>query len=159
MKKSLPIIVLVVLILAFAIIKVTTQKETKQPENISDIKQSIEEEGIISNIKYKIHNNFSQGRYDYSKRGYYIDTENRPNAPWFYIITMGTKNSGGYSIEIVDLEIDKDKNVKVTVKENTLDDETVTMALTYPAVCLELSEYANSIEIINTNGEVFQKLN
>ena len=61
---------------------------------------------------------------------------------------MGTKNSGGYSIEIVDLEIDKDKNVKVTVKENTLDDETVTMALTYPAVCLELSEYANSIEII-----------
>ena len=128
-------------------------------ENISDIKNSIEQEGVISNIIYKIHNNYSQGRYDYSKRGYYVGSFNTPNAPWFYIITMGTQNSGGYSIEIVDLKIDSDRNVKVTVKETTPNGEAVTMALIYPAVCLELSEYANSIEITNTNGEIFQKLN
>ena len=77
----------------------------------------------------------------------------------FYIITMGEKSTGGYFIEIVDLELDKDGKLKVTAKENTPNGELVTCAITHPAVCLELSRQSisqiKSIEIKNTEGEVF----
>ena len=113
-----------------------------------------------NNITYKIHTKYNQGNFDYSKRGYYVDSYYEPNAPWLYIITMGEQTTGGYSIDISNVKIDKNKNVEVIIKENIPQNgETVTMALTYPAVCIEFSKKPNSIKIINTEGEIFEELN
>jgi len=113
-------------------------------------------EGTISGISYTIHDDYNHGNYDYSKRGYYVDTLNQPNAPYYFIITMGEKNTGGYSIFITDIKIDKEKNVEVIVKETEpKPGSIVTMAFTYPACCLELNVPVNNIKIINTDGEIF----
>lgn len=115
---------------------------------------------INNDITYKIHNNYTEGSFDYSKRGYYVDTYYEPNAPWFYIISMGLQNTGGFSIEISEVKVDKNSDVEVIVKENKpLEDEIVTMAFTTPTVCLELSKKPNSIKIINTEGKIYEKLN
>lgn len=112
-----------------------------------------------NNITYEIHTNYNQGNYDYSKRGYYVDTYYEPNAPWLYIITMGKQKSGGYSIDISSVKIDKKNNVEVIVKENIPQNgEIETMEFTYPAVCLELSKKPNSIKIVNTEGKIFEEL-
>lgn len=72
---------------------------------------------------------------------------------------MGMKGSGGYSIKIVDVKIDKNKNVKVIVKETEPSENMrVTMAFTYPTCRLEFSEKPKSIVIKNTKGYVFDKL-
>ena len=99
----LPIILTVIALIIIVIFKTYNSREIKN----------------ISNIKYEIHTNYSQGTFDYSKRGYYVDTYKMLNSPWFYIITMGEKNTGGYSIEILQVKIDENNNVKVIVKENS----------------------------------------
>lgn len=153
MKKRMILVILVVVIFILLIKVVIDLKNPGSSVQIAIGK-------VTDSITYEIHNNYKQGSFDYSKRGYYVDTYKMPNSPWFYIITMGEQNSGGYSIEISEVKIDKNNNAEVIVKENRPQSgETVTMALTYPAVCLELNKKPNSIIIINTNGEVFEALN
>ena len=153
MKKRTLLVILVVVIFVL-LIKIAI--DLKSPSSSVQIAAGEIDDGIT----YEIHNNYKQGSFDYSKRGYYVDTYKMPNSPWFYIITMGKQNSGGYSIEISEVKIDKNNNAEVIVKETSpKSGETVTMALTYPAECLELNKKPNSIRIINTNGEVFETLN
>ena len=153
MKKRTLLVILVVVIFVL-LIKIAI--DLKSPSSSVQIAAGEIDDGIT----YEIHNNYKQGSFDYSKRGYYVDTYKMPNSPWFYIITMGKQNSGGYSIEISEVKIDKNNNAEVIVKETSpKSGETVTMTLTYPAVCLELNKKPNSIRIINTNGEVFEALN
>ena len=127
---------------------------TKKIEN-----QNSEESGKEDNkITYKINNNKSPyGSKKYSEKGYYVDTLNQANAPYYYIISMGEKGSGGYSIEITDVKIDEKNNVNVTVKENSpQEDDIVTMAFTYPTCTLELSKYPNSITIKDEKGNEYE---
>ena len=117
-------------------------------------------EGTISGIDYKISNNNEYENKKFLKRGFFIDTLNQPNSPYWYIITMGEKSTGGYSIKIVNVKIDKNKNVEVIVRETEPPkNRTVTTAFTYPTCCLELSERAETIVIKNTKGETYKKLN
>jgi len=105
MKKNivLPIILIVIVIIIILAFKIYNSKEIKN----------------ISNIKYEIHTNYIQGTFDYSKRGYYVNTYKMPDSPWFYIITMGEKSTGGYSIDILEVKIDDNNNVKVIVEETS----------------------------------------
>ena len=140
MKKA----VLVVIILVFSTIGVIIKvKENKDSE--------------ISNMNYVLHNDTSEYMSKYSKRGYYVDLPSESGESYYYTIAMGAKSSGGYSISITDVKINK-KNVKVTVKESETSDMFVTQAFTYPICCLELSEYPNSIIIKNTHGERFYEI-
>ena len=73
---------------------------------------------------------------------------------------MGEKGSEGYSIKIVNVKIDKDKNVEVIVRETVPpENSSFTTAFTYPTCCLKLSEGAETIVIKNTKGEIFNELN
>ena len=108
---------------------------------------------------YLVHERYSSGNYDYTKRGYYVDTLNQPDAPYYYIITMGEKNTGGYSIEVENVDIDSKGNAIITVKENSPSPEAnVTMAFTYPAVCVEVNKAFTSVKIVNTTGQEFKLL-
>lgn len=153
MKKKILLLILIVILLVILIKVVIDLNSPGSSAQISAGK-------INNNITYKIHNDFKVESFDYSKRGYYIDTYKTPNAPWFFIISMGEQSTGGFSIEISKVEIDESNNVKITVKENKPQKgETVTMAFTTPTVCLELSKKPNSIEIIDTEGNTFETLN
>ncbi len=126
----------------------------------------LDEEGNISGINYKIYNNYNQGRYDYSKRGYYIDTLNMPGSPWFCIITSAEKPEDSY-IVIQDIKVDAEKNVEIIIKEHTgnptyTDVVGIQVPKIYPACCVELlrndGEPIGNITIKNTDGETFEQL-
>ena len=72
---------------------------------------------------------------------------------------MGRQTTGGYSMNIVSVQVDRNNNVEVIVKENRpKPGEMVTYALTYPRICLELNQRPNSIKIVNTEGKVYNQL-
>jgi len=111
---------------------------------------------------YSIDNNMPDNNSAYSERGVYSDTENRTS----YIIAMGTKSSGGYSISIEKVTINGNGNVEVIVKESTPSDGAssnwwdaviVAQVITYPTCRLTLSKAPNSITVKNTNGEIFNE--
>jgi len=126
-------------------------EETKEYEKFK-------EQGTISNVNYKILNNFGNYNYNYSMKGYYIDTLNEPKDAVYYIIAMGEQRTGGYSIFITDLKIDEKGNVEVIVHETSPNfGEITTTALTYPICCLELDSIPKNITIKNTKGYVFRQ--
>ncbi len=98
------------------------------------------------------------GKYlDVTKRGYYIDTLNHPDAPYLYIICMGEKNSGGYSLKVKEVNVN-DEKIEIIVEEiGPMGD--VTLAFTYPTIIVEFPKYQEDIIIKNTRGEIFDRLN
>ena len=110
-------------------------------------------------VDYKINGEFTGKYLDISKRGYYIDTLNQPNAPYLYIICMGQKNTGGYSLKIKEVN-SIDGKTEIIVEEITPDKgDMVTMAITNPTIIVEFSKYQENIIIKNTEGQIFEKLN
>lgn len=111
-------------------------------------------ESSSNNLTYEIDTNIGDYNSVYSQRGIYYDT---PNS---FIIAMGTKNNGGYSINIEEVHIDNNENVEIIVKEEKPEEGmTVTMAITYPTCKITFSKYPKSIIVKNTKGEIFKNIN
>jgi len=154
MKKILLLIIVIVIIagIAFASYKLgennSTKKETKTSQTISE------------KITYSIDNNMPKSDSKYSKRGVYYDTLNQPDSPHIYVVAMGEKSTGGYSINIETVNIDNAGNVEVIVKETSPGlDSIVTMAITYPTCMITLDKLPNSIIVKNTEGKLFKNIN
>ena len=114
---------------------------------------------LTEGVDYKINGEFTGQYLDISKRGYYIDTLNQPNAPYFYVICMGQKSTGGYSLKIKEVK-DVDGKIEIIVEEIVPDEsDMVTMAITTPTIIVEFSKYQENIIIKNTEGQIFEKLN
>ena len=115
-------------------------------------------ERLVENKDYYVNGEFTGKYLDLTKRGYYIDTLNQIDAPYFYIICMGEKSSGGYGLEIKEVNKIGD-TTEVIVKEiKPKDGSIVTMAFTYPTLMIEFPEYQSKIVIKNTDGEEFENL-
>ena len=113
-----------------------------------------------TDINYTIDNNMSEYSSDYSERGVYYDTLDRPDAPHFYTIVMGKKSTGGYSINIENVDIDAQGNVEVTVNEIEPDiGSIVTQAFTNPTCSITLDKLPKSFVVKNTEGELFKNIN
>ena len=113
---------------------------------------------LVENKDYFVRGKF-EGKYlDITKRGYYVDTLDRPNAPYLYIICMGEKRTGGYGLEIK--EVKKiDEKVEIIVEEiEPSNGVMVSMVLTYPTIIVEFPKYQKNIIIKNTKGKEFSKL-
>lgn len=151
------ICIIVILLIVIVAMRMSNEKSQDFKKERSEI-QTSEHLGKKGNkITYKI-NNKSSNSSRCLERGYYIDTLNRPNAPYFYIISMGQQNTGGFSIKITDVKIDENNNVNVTVKEKEpKQGEVITTAFTCPTCELILSEEANSITIKDTNGNEYER--
>lgn len=127
----------------------------------------IDKEGKISEISYKIYDNYNQGPYDYTKRGYYSDRLKQLDSPVWYIITGGERPEQSYII-IQDIKIDNEKNIEVIIKEyigSSFYPDVIGYEIPkiYPACCIEFdynsAKNIRSIIIKNTEGEVFESLN
>lgn len=113
---------------------------------------------LVEDKDYFVRGEFTGQYLDLTKRGYYIDSLNEPNAPYFYIITMGEKNTGGYSLEIKEIN-NIDGRTEIIVEESEPEPGSVTtMAFTYPTVMVEFPEYQENIIIKNTKGVEFEEL-
>ncbi len=113
---------------------------------------------LVENKDYYVKGEFTGKYLDIKKRGYYIDTLDEPNAPYYYIICMGEKNTGGYSLKIK--EVNKNDNRTEIIAEEIVPgkDDVVTMAFTYPTIVVEFPKYQENIIIKNTDGVEFEKL-
>jgi hypothetical protein len=114
----------------------------------------------ISQLTYSIDNNYnsyeddSYENHSYKERGVYIGDE-----PFSYIIAMGSRNSGGYSIKITEINIDENNNVEVIVEEREPSaGEGVTMAFTYPICKVVFNGKPSGISVKNTEGEEFDNI-
>lgn len=152
------VILLAVIVTMYCKVKVDNKKiETnKEEKEINILDENDKKENITNKLTYEINNKIPNSS-EYSKKGYYINTESETT--YTYIISMGQKSSGGYSIKITDVDIDENNNVNVTVKESTPPmGATTTMALTYPICELKLSGYPNSITIKDINGNEYEEI-
>ena len=113
---------------------------------------------LVENTDYFIKGEFNGQYLDITKRGYYIDTLNQPNAPYLYIICMGEKSTGGYSLKVKEVNKVDDKT-EIIVEEIVPDkDAIVTMAHTSPIIIVEFPKYQENIVIKNKKGEEFTEL-
>lgn len=153
MGKFLLLLAMPILIGSGFFLSFNSEIITAKNELISPEKSNVE-------ITYSIDNNTSNSDSKYSERGVYYDTLNQPNAPHYYTIAMGEKNTGGYSINIENVNIDTEGNVEVIVEETNPDaDSIVTMAFTYPTCMVTLDKLPSSITVKNTEGKIFKNIN
>ena len=144
----------------------TIPESTSQNKDVDKI-GGIDKEGEKAGISYKIYDNYNQGSYDYTKRGYYWNMLKQLDSPVWYVITSGERPEQSY-IKIQDIKIDDEKNVEIIVKEHEgtpLYPAVIGYSIPkiYPACCIEFSNNSakliKSISIRNTEGETFEKLN
>ena len=129
----------------------TPKQEEKKEEKIEEVM-------LVENTDYFIKGEFKGQYLDITKRGYYIDSLNEVNAPYYYIICMGEKPTGGYSLEISEVKKINGK-VEIIVKEiSPSADATVTQALTYPTIIVEFPKQQENIVIKSTDGVEFPLL-
>ena len=114
---------------------------------------------LVENKDYFIRGEFTGKYLDIKNRGYYIDTLDEPNAPYYYIICMGEQNTGGYSLKIKEVNQVEDKTEIIVKEIEPYKGEIVTMSFTYPTIIVEFPKKQENIVIKNTKGEEFTRLN
>ena len=110
-----------------------------------------ESKKLVENEDYFIVGEFTGKYLDLTKRGYYIDTLNQIDAPYFYIICMGERSTGGYSLKIKEVNKVDDVTEIIVEEFEPKEGSVVTMAFTYPTVMIEFPEYQDNI-VIKNNG-------
>ena len=105
-------------------------------------------EGVINGIEYSI--NDGSGYFQINgKVGYYIDTLDEPNAPYFIFITTGEKALEKYSVVVRNIEVDTNNNLTVTVE--FVNSDTVTENA-YPTVNVSVKPFPASIKVQTVAG-------
>ena len=116
------------------------------------------EEGTVGGVEYYITPDTSYFRTS-KTAGYYIDTLDQPDAPYIYFITSGEKKTSGYGVNIVNIEVDDQNRMTVTVEFTEPQDKNVTKGKTYPTTALNiLPPYVDDVTIQLTNGDLLKYL-
>lgn len=119
-----------------------------------DPEDKLPSSGTVGDYEYTILNH-SDSYTPQKTRGYYIDTTEEPDAPYYFIICSGKKSTGGHDINIVDLGMNGDKLFIVAEETSPAPEDRVTEAFEYPYCVLELDKKPASFEVINTGGYYF----
>lgn len=122
--------------------------------------ENFPEKGNINGIEYTItQGNYYNANSRLSKKGYYIESMDCIGAPYYYYICSGEKSTGGHDIDVVNIEIDADKNAVITVKTTSpAPEEDVTCAFTYPNCIVTLCPNPKSVVIKDTDGYEYKLL-
>ncbi len=131
--------------------------EQETPENPEEntSSQTIEAfplEGTVGGFEYSITEN--AGYWQESETpGFFIDTLEEPDAPYFFFITCGEKNTGGYGVTVTDITVDENENMEITVCFTEPDpDAVVTMAFECPMTQVTVDRLPGSITIKTVDG-------
>lgn len=130
----------------------------EQKETINTI---FNKNGIVfEQINYEIFNDTNYYDSKYSKRGYYIETNNNSDS-MMVIIAMGSKKSEGYSIKIKNIVISIEQLLaRIEVEETSPgDDQIVNGNIIYPCVKIKFSKKLQNLFVINIElAEIFTEV-
>lgn len=113
---------------------------------------SLPDSGTVGDIQYRILEQNSFSLYE-SKAGYYVDTLDQPNSPYYIVITSGPTKYEKAEISIVDLGMDG-TTLHILVRET--DGTGGPSGSTFSPTCaLELDHMPENIQINGENGKVF----
>ncbi|MCR5011151.1 MAG: protease complex subunit PrcB family protein [Lachnospiraceae bacterium] len=136
------------------------QEAAADPEENTPVQtiSAIEPEGTVGGFNYSVTENAGYWR-ESKMPGYYIDSLDEPNAPFFFFITCGEKNTGGYGVVVTDITVDEDENMEITVCFTEPEpDAVVTMALEYPMTQVTVDRLPASITIKTVDGTELEEL-
>jgi len=136
-------------------------QESSEPEETTvqyDITQpsDLEESGNIGGIDYELSPANAYG--DLDDRGYYVFDDPSDPLPYILVITSGEHSTGGYDIEIVDLQYDGSELTVVVKETSPGPEDIVTEAFTYPCCGVKLSLLPDSVCVKNIAGVEFEEL-
>ena len=107
--------------------------------------------GTLGDISYQISG--SDEYSEFTDRGYYVvDDEDG----YICVICQGEHSTGGYSIQLTDIQTNANGDLKLIVEETSPGSgDCVTEAFTYPMCYLSLSQIPGNLTVQNTNGAEF----
>ena len=113
----------------------------------------LEKNKIIINLKYEILSNSDQYNNKYKDRGYTYEVDEESESA-IYTIAMGEKPTGGYSITIKKVKINRDIAVIYVTEKVPGNNEVVTDAFTYPIAQVKFNFVPSFVEVINSDTNV-----
>ena len=112
--------------------------------------------GSVDDINYSVVTDTAEGRSD--ARGYCVFEDESDEYPVKVVIQAGEFNTGGYDIEVVDVQIDGGI-VIITVEETSPGSgDIVTQAFTYPWCSVGFSRLPDGFKVVNTEGYEFERI-
>ena len=91
--------------------------------------------------------------------GYYLDSLDEPNAPFFFFITSGKQKTGGYDVIVTGLEVDENDHMTITVAfVSPAPDDVVTQEITYPMTQVTVDHYPAELTIKTIDGTELERL-
>ena len=117
---------------------------------------TLPETGKIGDIEYTLLSSDNFG-YKTKEKGYFVDMLEQLDSPYFIVITSGPETREGASIKIVDIG-EENGTLKIVVEETAATGEKFDDVYS-PFCVLELDRMPGTLDIRNTNGEVFNSIN
>ena len=114
-------------------------------------RKPIREKDTIDEVSYEIvdynYNDLHDSCYGHKEIDGYV----------YYTLSLGSRNTGGYSINIYDIQVDDDKNVSVFFNEITPDPSSmVIQVITYPSITIKFSNNVNSVKFYSNDIYEYQ---
>ena len=140
----------------------TSETSEPKPGDYRSVKEyyngEVPDKGVLGEYVFELSDQYSSPLM-IKERGYYVDTLDEPNAPYFIIICAGEKNTGGYGIKVIDIGL-QDGELWITVEETSpAPGDIVTQAFTYPCCVLKLNKLPPKFYVIDNSGKVLSDVN
>ena len=120
--------------------------ESGSAENESKV---LAESGVVGDFEYTLEGSMDSGFF--LDRGYFLMASDETDEV-ILAICSGKRSTGGYSIEISDIDY-KDPVMTITVKENSpAPDTVVTEAFTCPICYIRLSSLPKEVKVVTASG-------
>ena len=115
--------------------------------------------GTVGGYEYSVMKTEYYGEGIRKNRGYYLDTLDEPDAPYFIFVCSGEKSTGGYSIEVSDILVNDRGEMTVVVEETSSSGGMVTEAFTAPYCGVTLKECPADVKVVDIYGNQFDCIN
>ena len=112
--------------------------------------------GRIGDLKYEIVPVTQDGQS--KKRGYLVYGEGEGDYPYSIIVAAGEFNTGGYSIEVANLEYDGFALTVTVLQTEPAPDAMVPQAFTYPCCAVRFDKLPKTIKVVSKDGTEFECL-
>jgi hypothetical protein len=129
--------------------EVLDENSTAESEDTGDVKE-LGKTGTAGDFEYTLEGSMDSGFF--LDRGYFLMASDETDEV-ILAICSGKRSTGGYSIEISDIDY-TDPLMTITVKENTpAPDMTVTEAFSCPICFIRLSSLPGDLKIVTASGD------
>ncbi|MBR2294824.1 MAG: hypothetical protein IJ869_03585 [Clostridiales bacterium] len=123
--------------------------------SVRDDSGNLSPDGTVGDMEYRIMGQDQYGCYNQG-RGYYIDTLDQPDSPYFIVVSAGIPEREGGELTITDLGM-QDSTLVIVVEEKEATGAK-TDELDCPCAVLEVDHMPSDLVVVSTTGEQFESL-